>query len=68
MFYAENNCNASLTILEVYDLLSTVSVFDLAHMDVKEIYRSGSEICDLVIIKLDTALLGLPILSQGEET
>ena len=56
------------TVLEVYDLLSTISIVDLAHMDAKETYRYGSEIGDLVIIELDTTLLGLPILSQGAET
>ena len=43
--------------------MSTVSIVDLAHVDVKEIYRSASKIGELVIIKSDTALLGLPILS-----
>ena len=52
----------------MYDLLSTVSIVDLAHMDAMEIYRSGSGIGDLVIIKPDAALLGLPVLSQGAET
>ena len=55
-------------VLEVYDLLSTVSIVDLVHMDAKEIYRSSSEIGDLVIIKLNATLLGLPILSQDVKT
>ena len=55
------------TVLEVYNFLSTVSIFDLTHMDAKETYRSGSKIGDLVIIKLDLVLFPLPILSQGAE-
>ena len=34
-------------------------------MDAKEIYRSDSEIGDLIIIKPDAALLGLSNLSQN---
>ena len=48
--------------------MSIVSIVDLAHMDAKEIYKSGSKIGDLVIIKPDVAILALPILSQGAET
>ena len=48
--------------------MSTISIVDLAHVDAKDIYRFGSEIGVLVIIKPDAALLGLPILSQGAET
>ena len=48
--------------------MSTISILDLTHVDVNEIYRYGSEIGDMVIINPDAALLGLLILSQGVET
>ena len=64
----KNSYDSSIIVLWIYDLLFTMIIIGIAHVDGKGSIDLGFVIYDLVIVKLNTALLDLPTLSQGAKT
>ena len=64
----KNICDSCVIVLWIYDLLITVIIIGIAHVDAKGSIDLGSVIYDLVIMKSNTTLLHLPILCQGAKT
>ena len=52
----------------IYDMLITVIIIGIAHVDAKGFINLGPVIYDLVIVKSNAAFLDLPTLFQGAET